>query len=102
MVNISFFTVDRSITVGHIDGGFLCYFPDFIPFTFDSDLLPDGIYHLLHNRLHEGKNEKSFTGSISGTYKGSNNGGPEIKLKMTFKFEGGLLRRRELVLFDMT
>ena len=47
MVNNSFFTVDRSITVGHIDGGFLCYFPDFIPFTFDSDLLPDGIYHLL-------------------------------------------------------
>lgn len=102
MVNSSFFTVDRSITVGHIDGGFLCYFPDFIPFSFDNDLLPNGIYHLLNNRLHEGKNEKSFTGTIFGTYKGSINGNPFVKLKMTFKFEGGLLRRRELVLFDMT
>ena len=102
MVNNSFFSVDRSITIGHIDGGLLSYFPDFIPFTFDNDLLSKGLYHLYHNRLHEGKDEKSFTGSILGTYKGANNDGPEIELKMTFKFEGGLLRRRELVLFDMT
>jgi hypothetical protein len=101
-MSISFFAVDRSITVGHLNEELLCYLPDYIPFTFDNDLLSKGLYHLYNNRLHEDKNEKSFTGSILGTYKGSNNDGPEIKLKMTFKFEGGLLRRRELILFDMT
>ena len=102
MANISFFTVDRSITVGHLDGGFLCYFPDYIPFTFDHDHLVHDLFYLKNNRIHHKNEEIPFTGSFTGTYCGRRGEGPSIKLVMNFKFEDGLLRDRDLIKFDMT
>lgn len=102
MAKISFFTVDRSITVNHLNGGFLSYFPDFIAFSIDHDHLNQDLYYLSSNRLHHKKEEVPFTGTFTGTYCGSYNQGPYIKLKMSFKFEDGLLRDRDLISFDMS
>ena len=102
MANISLFTVDRSIIVGHLDGGFLCYFPDYISFSFDHDHLVHDIFYLHTNRLNH-KNEKiPFTGSFTGTYCGIRGEGPNVKLVMNFKFEDGFLGDKDLIIFDMT
>ena len=102
MADISLFTVDRSITVGHLDGGFLCYFPDHITFSFNHDHLVHDIFYLKNNRMHHKNEEISFTGSFIGSYSGRRGDGPDIKLVMNFKFEDGLLRDRDLIKFDMT
>ena len=102
MAKISFFTVDRSITVNHLNGGFLSYFPDFIAFSINHEHLNHDLYYLSSNILHHKKEEVPFTGTFTGTYQGSYNHGPYIKLKMSFKFEDGLLRDRKLISFNLT
>ena len=88
----NFLTVDRSITVGHVDGGYLCVMPDFIPFTFyKEELEHNKLYYLLGNRLHHQNVEINFTGIISCSFKNN-----DFRLEMDFKFESGLLRDRFL------
>jgi len=94
-MDIKFFVVDRSITVGHTNGGYLYLLPDFIPFSFDSDELDENLYHLKGNRLHFNNKLVKFTGSLSGTFFSKN-----ARLSMDFIFEDGLLKNRFLKHFE--
>ncbi len=90
-----FFVVDRSITVGHTNGGYLNLLPDFIPFPFDSDELDESLYHLKGNRLHFNEKMVKFTGSFSGTFVSKN-----ARLIMNFIFKDGLLKNRFVKHFE--
>ena len=93
----NFLTIDRSITVGHIDGGYLYRMPNFIPFKFkDFDFGRGEDYKLKNNRLKALSDESllehvDYTGEIEGYYKNE-----YVEMEFTFIFESGLLRERIL------
>jgi len=103
----NFLIIDRSITVGHIDGGYLYRMPNFIPFEFHNEDFGLNVnYKLFGNRIFLVENIKDdydasriqiyYTGSLVGTYKND-----FIEMEFIFVFENGLLRRRKLNKFNL-